>query len=54
MYKHNPKYIIATYFYTKMSMLGLAPSDMEEGAEGPQNGPISRGGLKGPPALHRS
>ena len=34
--KHNlttPKYIFATYFDTKLSMLGLAPSAKEEGAE---------------------
>ncbi len=32
--KHNltiPKYIILTYFDTKLSMFGLAPSAMEEG-----------------------
>ena len=34
-----------TYFYTKLSMLGLAPSNTEEGAKGPP---------KGPPALHRT
>ena len=35
-------------------MCGLAPSAIEEGAEGPQNGPKGRGGPKGPPALRRS
>ena len=34
----TPKYIIGTYFDTKLSMFGLAPSATEEGAEGPQNG----------------
>ena len=32
IYKHTSKYIIATYFDTKLSMFGLAPSAMEEGA----------------------
>ena len=35
-------------------MFGLAPSAMEEGAKGPQNGPKGRGGPKGPLALRRS
>ena len=48
IHKQTQKYIIGTYFDTKLSMFGLAPSAMEEGAEGPQNSP------KGPPALRRS
>ena len=54
IYKHTSKYIIATYFDTKLSMFGLAPSAMEEGAKGPQNSLKGCGGPKGPPALHRS
>ena len=46
--KTNPKFIIGTYFDTKLSMFDLAPYAMDEGAKGPQKGP------KGPPALHRS
>ena len=37
-----------THFDAKFSMFGLVPSAMEEGAEGPQNGPKGRGGPKGP------
>ena len=48
IYKHTPKYIIATYFDTKLSMFGLLPSAMGEGAQGPQNSPKGHGGLKGP------
>ena len=44
----TPNYNIGTYFDTKLSMFGLAPSATEEEAEGPQKGP------KGPPALRRS
>ena len=32
----TPKYIIGTYFYTKLSMFGLALSPTEEGAQAPQ------------------
>ena len=48
IYKHTSKYIIATYFDTKLSMFGLAPSPIEEGAKGLQNGPKGHGGPKGP------
>ena len=37
--KHDlttPKYIIVTYFDTKLSMFGLAPTSMEEGAKAPR------------------
>ena len=36
--EHNlitTKYVIVTYFYTKVSMFDFAPSTMIEGAEGP-------------------
>jgi len=48
IYKHTPKYIIATYFDNKLSMFVLAPSAMEEGAKGPQNGMKGHGGPKPP------
>ena len=49
--KHNlftPKYIAVIHFETRLSMFGLAPSTMEEGAEGLQNSQMGCGGLKGP------
>ena len=49
--KHNlttPRYIIAIYFNTELSMFGLAPSPMEEGAKGPQNNLRGYGGPRAP------
>ena len=45
---NTPKYIIADYFDTKLSMFGLAPSAIKEGAEGPRNG---LKGQRGPRAM---
>jgi len=36
---NTPNYIAGTYFDTKLSMFGLAPSVTEEGAEGPRRAP---------------
>ena len=44
----NPKYVIRTYFDTKLSLFGLAHSDTEEVANGPLKG------HKDPQALCRS
>ena len=44
----NPKYIIGTYFDTKLSMFGFALSATEEGAKAIQKS------QKSPPALPRS
>ena len=44
----NPKYIIGTYFDTKLSMFGFALSATEEGAK------AIKKSQKSPPALPRS
>ena len=52
-YKYTPKYIIVTYFDTKLSMFGLALSTTKEGAKGPKKSLKGPEGPKGPQALSK-